>query len=58
MVVEQSINKRNLKIDFGTVVTLLLIPCNYMILQDIYGLFRRHRPTVDAPDDPPEPTAA
>jgi multidrug efflux pump subunit AcrB len=43
---------------FGTVVTLLLIPCNYMILQDMYGLFRRRRSTVDAPDEPPEPASA
>jgi multidrug efflux pump subunit AcrB len=42
---------------FATFITLLLIPCNYMILQDIYGLFQRHRPTVDAPDEPPEPAA-
>jgi len=43
---------------FGTVVTLLLIPCNYMILQDIYGLFQRTRPTADALDEPPEPAPA
>jgi len=40
---------------FATFITLLLIPCNYMILQDIYGLFRRRRPTSDAPDEHSEP---
>jgi multidrug efflux pump subunit AcrB len=37
---------------FATFITLLLIPCNYMILQDIYGLFRRGQPEADVPHDP------
>ncbi|CAB1059052.1 Acriflavin resistance protein [Olavius sp. associated proteobacterium Delta 1] len=34
---------------FGTVVTLLLIPCGYMILEDLHKLFGGRRPTL-APD--------
>jgi len=30
---------------FATLITLLLIPCNYMILEDIKGLFSAKKPT-------------
>ena len=33
---------------FATLITLLLIPINYMILEDIYSIFRRLRPTQSA----------
>jgi multidrug efflux pump subunit AcrB len=43
---------------FATFITLLLVPCNYMILQDIYGLLQRLRAGADARDDFPEVATA
>jgi hypothetical protein len=40
---------------FATVISLFLVPCGYMVLEDIKRLFRRSDDTDDSPEETAPP---